>query len=186
MPGLVALHGSADLFAARLTTFFEEAAAAFAAGQRSRHYTHENEPDIHAMYLFLAAGRPDLTQAWVEWASSLFYSTARDGLPGNEDAGTLSAWYALSSLGLYPVTSTDIWLIGRPLFPRATLTVGGATLVIEAAQAGADHPYVQSVTFNGVPLAHPWLHHADLAAGGTLRFEMGARPGSWGTDFGSW
>jgi len=186
MLGLVALHGSPEVMAQRLSEFFEQAAIAFAAGQRSRYYTHENEPDLHAMYLFLAAGRPDLTQRWVEWASTLFYSTARDGLPGNEDAGTLSAWYVLSAIGLYPVTSTDIWLIGRPQFPRVTLSVAGGALVIEAPDAGPDRPYVQSVTFDGAPLEHPWIRHAALAAGGVLHFEMSNQPGDWGTDFGGW
>jgi putative alpha-1,2-mannosidase len=60
--GLVALHGSPEAFVEHLTTFFQLAKLAFDAGQRSKYYTHENEPDIHAMYLFLAAGRPDLTQ----------------------------------------------------------------------------------------------------------------------------
>src|SRR6185369_16933818 len=123
---------------------------------------HENEPDIHAMYLFLAAGRPDLTQKWVEWAQTQFYSPARDGLPGNEDAGALSAWYVLSAIGLYPVTSTDIWLIGRPEFPRASLAVAGGTLIIDAPDAGPARPYVHAVTWNGAPLEHPWMHHAQL------------------------
>ena len=186
LPGLVALHGSAETMVARLSRFFEEAAAAFAAGQRSKFYTHENEPDIHAMYLFLAAGRPDLTQRWVSWASTQFYSAARDGLPGNEDAGTLSAWYVLSAIGLYPVTSTDVWLIGRPQFPRVTLSMAGGPLVIEAPGASPERPYVHGVSLNGRPLAHPWLRHAELAGGGVLRFEMSDQPGSWGTSFGSW
>jgi len=181
MPGLVALHGSPELFVERLSSFFEQAAIAFSAGQRSRYYTHENEPDLHAMYLFLAAGRPDLTQRWVEWATTQFYSTARDGLPGNEDAGTLSAWYVLSALGLYPVTSTDLWLIGRPQFRRVTLAVAGGPLVIEAPDASPTRPYVRNVTLNGTPLPHPWIHHSALAAGGTLHFDMSDHPAPWGT-----
>jgi predicted alpha-1,2-mannosidase len=186
MHGLLALHGSPEALTSRLTTFFEEAKRSYEAGQGSHHYTHENEPDIHAMYLFLAAGRPDLTQRWVEWASTFFYGTGRDGLPGNEDAGTLSAWYALNAIGLYPVTSTSIWLIGRPQFPRATLTVAGGDLVIEAPGAQPGTPYVAGVTWNGAPLAHPWIDHAELARGGTLRFEMSDRPTTWGRDFGRW
>jgi predicted alpha-1,2-mannosidase len=142
--GFVALHGTPEIFAARLDEFFTAAEAALAAGQRSKHYTHENEPDIHAMYLFLAAGRPDLAQKWIRWAAQRFYAPARDGLPGNEDAGTLSAWYVLSAIGLFPVTSTDVWWIGRPAFPRTVLRVAGGDLVIEAPGAGVDKPYVQA------------------------------------------
>jgi putative alpha-1,2-mannosidase len=92
----------------------------------------------------------------------------------------------LSAIGLYPVTSTDVWLVGRPEFPHLVLTVAGGTLVVDAPDAGPTKPYVRSVTWNGVPLAHPWMHHADLAAGGVLRFEMSDTPGTWGTSFGSW
>jgi putative alpha-1,2-mannosidase len=184
MLGLAALHGTPATLTTHLTTFFEQAEVAFAAGKKSSYYTHENEPDIHSMYLFLAAGRPDLTQRWVDWASTRFYSTAHDGLPGNEDAGALSAWYVLSSLGLYPVTSTNIWLIGRPAFPHVELTVQGGTLILDAPNAAPGHFYIDNVTFNGVPLPHPWLKNEDLAKGGTLHFDMSDQPGIWGTDFG--
>jgi len=184
--GLRALHGSPAAFVDHLNQFFANAKIAYDSGQRSSYYTHENEPDIQAMYLFLAGGRPDLTQHWVDWASNQFYAPTRDGLPGNEDAGALSAWYVLSAMGLYPVSSTDIWLIGRPAFPKISLTVAGGTLVIDAPLAGPTRPYVASVTLNGVPLAHPWVRHADIAAGGILHFDMTDQPQSWGSDFGTW
>jgi predicted alpha-1,2-mannosidase len=185
MLGLRALHGSPDKLVAHLTTFFEEAEAAITNGQAQKWYIHGNEPDIHSMYLFLAGGRPDLTQKWVDWAARRFYSTARDGLPGNEDAGALSAWYVLSAIGLYPVTATSVWLVGRPQFPHTELTVGDKTVVIDAPGAGPGRFYVENVTWNGVALAHPWLQHADVAKGGTLKFQMSDQPGTWGTDFGS-
>jgi predicted alpha-1,2-mannosidase len=185
MAGLMKLHGSPTTLVNRLSTFFEEADKALAAGTARKFYTHENEPDVHAMYLFLQAGRPDLTQRWVEWASSKFYSTKRDGLPGNEDAGTLSAWYVLNAIGLYPVTATDIWLIGRPMFSKLQLRMKAAPLIIEAPNADPSRPYVKSVTFNGTPVAHAWLKHATIANGGVLRFEMSNKPEAWSKDFGT-
>jgi predicted alpha-1,2-mannosidase len=179
MAGLRTLHGSAQSLVTHLATFFEQAEA-----QPSKYYIHGNEPDIHSMYLFLAGGRPDLTQKWVDWAQKRFYSTARDGLPGNEDAGALSAWYVLSAIGLYPVTSTSVWLVGRPEFPHVELTVGDKTVIIDAPGAAPNAFYVKSVSWNGVPLEHPWMQHSDLAKGGTLHFEMSDQPGSWGTEFG--
>jgi predicted alpha-1,2-mannosidase len=185
MLGLQALHGSADAMTTHLTTFFTQAEVALAANQASQYYIQGNEPDIHSMYLFLAAGHPELAQKWIDWASTSFYSTAHDGLPGNEDAGALSAWYVLSSLGLYPVTATNVWLIGRPIFPRVELAVAQGTLVVEAPAASPSNIYVQNVTWNGAALAHPWITQDQIAKGGTLHFEMGAQPGSWGTTFGS-
>lgn len=183
--GLMALHGSAQALSDHLTTFFEGAAADFTAGRSTKYYTHVNEPDVHAMYLFLQAGRPDLAQKWVAWASSSFYTTARDGIAGNEDAGTLSAWYVLSSLGLYAIPSTDVWLIGRPAFPSVTLSVSGGTFVIDAPAADATHIYIKAATLNGVALTHPWVHQADIAKGGTLHFDMTDQPADWGKDYGA-
>src|SRR5262249_15537592 len=77
-------------------------------------------------------------------------------------------------------------LIGRPAFPRAELAVAGGTLVIDAPGARPDRPYVHGVTLDGVPLAHLWLHHGDLARGGVLHFDLGDQPGAWGTTFGAW
>ena len=191
MAGLVDVHGSAEVFADRLETFFED--SAFEQENQTEitmmaptlYYHHGNEPDIHAPYLFVAVGRPEATQQWVHWATETFYQDAPDGIAGNEDAGALSAWYVLSALGLYPAAASDLYLVGRPLFPVAEVAVEGGTLRIEAMGADADHPYVHAVTLDGVELPHPWLRHDQIVNGGTLVFTMGDEPGDWGTDFGT-
>ncbi|MBM3880630.1 MAG: glycoside hydrolase family 92 protein [Verrucomicrobia bacterium] len=74
--------------------------------------------DLHAAYLFNGAGRPDLTQKWVRWILEHKYANRYDGLEGNDDGGTLSAWYVLSALGLYPVAGSDLYQLGAPLFEQ--------------------------------------------------------------------
>lgn len=90
----------------------------------------------------------------------------------------MSAWYVLSALGFYAVDPVSAnYVIGSPLFDRAEIDVGGGrTLVVEARHNAPDRPYIQSVSWNGQPYRRTWLRHADLAAGGTLVFEMGATP----------
>jgi len=144
------------------------------------HYNHGNQPDIHAAYLFLASGRPDLTQEWVHWISDHFYSEDHDGLPGNDDGGTLSSWYVFSSLGIYPVPGADYYLVGRPLFPLVEIAMEDHVLTIEAPGAEEGYIYVQSVTLDDVPVEHPVIRHTDLAAASVLRFEMGPAPSTWG------
>lgn len=145
-----------------------------------RHYWHGNEPDIHASLLFLQAGRPDLAQEWIAWIRDTLYTTRPDGIPGNDDAGTLSAWYVFACLGFFPVPGTDLYLIGTPAFPRAEPDLPGGTLVIEAPRAGPERPYVAGVRLNGKPLAVPWFRHADIATGGALRFRLSPQPSEWG------
>jgi len=143
------------------------------------YYWHGNEPDIHAAYLFAAVGRPHLTQKWVRWIMDIHYGLGPHGLAGNDDAGTLSAWYVFSALGFFPWAGSDLYYVGTPAFERATLHLPGGDFLVEAT--GHDQgPYVQSVVLNGAPLDQPWFNHADLADGGTLSFVLGAEPSDWG------
>lgn len=141
-------------------------------------YAHGNEPSHHIAYLYAYAGQHHKTQARVRQILRTLYHARPDGLAGNEDCGQMSAWYVLSAMGLYAVDPVSgNYVIGSPLFDRVTLQVGeGRTLAIVAHGNGPDRPYIQSVTWNGTPYTRTWLRHADLAAGGTLEFRMGAQP----------
>jgi putative alpha-1,2-mannosidase len=106
------------------------------------------------------------------------YKPGPRGLSGNDDCGQISAWYILSSLGIYPVTpGVPRYALGAPQFDEASLTLpGGKTFVIRAAGASAGKIYVRSVRLNGVLVVHPWIEHKDLMAGGELVFEMSSVP----------
>ena len=141
-------------------------------GRPGSYYWHGNQPDIHAAYLFNDAGRPDLTQKWARWILDHKYGDGYDGLDGNDDAGTLSAWYIFSALGLYPVAGSDKYELGAPLFEKAEVKLKGKPLVIVAENYAPNHPYVSQVRLNDMPLDRTWLRHAELAAGGVLKFLM--------------
>ncbi len=144
------------------------------------YYWHGNEPDIHAAYLFAAAGRPHLTQKWVRWIMDVHYGLGPHGLAGNDDAGTLSAWYVFSALGFYPVAGSDRYHVGTPAFDRAVVHLPGGDLVVEATGLSSGH-YVQSVELDGVLLDVPSFTHADIAGGATLTFVLGPEPSGWGS-----
>jgi predicted alpha-1,2-mannosidase len=144
------------------------------------YYWHGNEPDIHAAYLFAAAGRPHLTQRWVRWIMETHYGLGPHGLPGNDDAGTLSAWYVFSALGFYPWPGSDRYYVGTPAFERAVVHLPDGDLVIEAGGLSEGH-YVQSVHLDGATLEVPWFSHDAVAGGATLTFELGAEPSTWGS-----
>ena len=71
-------------------------------------YAQGNEPSHHVAYLYDFAGRPDKRQARVEQILETLYTSAPDGLCGNDDCGQMSAWYVLSALGRYPVCPGDV------------------------------------------------------------------------------
>ena len=184
------LFGSRDAFLEALNGFFdpapaEEAAALAQATYELRylprtHYWPSNEPDIASPFLFARAGRPDLTAKWSDWARDTYFSAAPDGVPGNDDGGTLGSWFVLAAAGLFPVPGSDAWLIGSPLFPKLELKLPVGTFTIEAQGVSAENLYVQSANLNGAPLLRAELTQADLIAGGKLSLVMGPAASAWG------
>jgi predicted alpha-1,2-mannosidase len=146
-------------------------------------YAHGNEPSHHIAYLYDYAGAPWKTQQRLKQIMDSQYVPRPDGLAGNDDLGQMSAWYVFSALGFYPVTpASDEYAIGRPFVARATIHLtNGHDFTVSASPLDDAHPYVGSITLNGKPLSRTFLHHAEILAGGTLRFTMQATPNkSWG------
>ena len=183
VPGLVDLFDGPTKFEQALTEFFEEAAGLPDTFQYDPYYWHGNEPDQHAVYMFNLVGRPDLTAKWVRWIMDTKYSTEVDGIDGNDDGGTLSAWYIFSALGFFPMSPcSGQYQIGSPIFSRVELLVGDGAglLVVTAENVSKENIYVQSVKLNGESLEVPWFNHDDIVQGGTLEFIMGPEGSNWG------
>jgi len=175
-PGLISLFRNRDYFVSELNAFFAEATAKLGPWHPGPYYWQGNEPDIHAAYLFNVAGRPDLTQKWLRWILDHKYKDNFVGLDGNDDAGTLSAWYVFSALGLYPIAGTDIYQLGAPLFQKAEVKLAESLLLIVADNYSPEHIYVKRVCLNDQVLDRSWLQHAEIQNGGVLRFEMSEKP----------
>jgi predicted alpha-1,2-mannosidase len=187
--GLEKVMGGPAALVSNLETYFENSKTNYDAINWTEplsyggHPTYDwpgNEPSIHIPYIFALAGRPDLTQKWLPWLENEVYTAGADGIPGNDDAGTMSAWLIESMLGFYAIPGTDQYVIGAPAFTHAALTIQGGTFTIEAPQASAQNVYVQSVTLDGQALTTPIMHHSDFKAGGSLSFVMGPEPSTWG------
>ena len=143
-------------------------------------YAHGNEPSHHILYLYTMLGQPWKTADKVREVLSTLYHAAPDGLSGNEDVGQMSAWYILSSLGLYEVepASARYWF-GSPLFDKASLQVEGGIFNIVAENNSSENKYIQRVWLNGEPYTKAYIEHQDIINGGEIRFEMGNEPKTW-------
>jgi len=141
-------------------------------------YAHGNEPSHHVAWLYAYAGQPWKTQHRVRWLLDNMYDDKPDGEAGNDDCGQISAWYLLSSLGLYAVDPVSAnYVLGSPLVHRAEVELAdGKKLVVEAKGNSPENVYVQSVTWNGKPHDRNWISHAEIAAGGSLVFTLGPKP----------
>lgn len=139
-----------------------------------------NEPDMEAPYAYHFAGRPDRTAEVVRTVLASRFADGRGGLPGNDDSGALSSWFAWSALGLFPVAGQDVFLIGSPVFREASLLLERGCFTIRSMNGSARNIYVQDAELNGKPLDRTFLRWREIGAGGVLTLRMGAKPAGWG------
>lgn len=137
-----------------------------------------NEPSIEIPWEYDYAGAPYKTQDVVREIQQQIFTDAPAGIAGNDDLGTMSAWYVWSALGFYPETpGTADLALGSPVFPKAVVHLAsGKKLTIVGNGAAADAPYVQGLTVNGSSWSHAYLAPSVVSNGGTVTFTLGSTP----------
>lgn len=186
--GLVNLFGSEKKFVTKLDSLFVvegdlgENASPDISGLVGQ-YAHGNEPSHHVIYMYNYVGQPWKAAPLLRKMMNEMYFNEPDGLCGNEDVGQMSAWYILSTVGLYQVDpSGGRYIIGSPLFNRADLNVGnGKTFSVVARNNSDRNIYVQKAYLNGREYKKSYIDFADIKAGGKLELVMGSKPSKWGT-----
>ena len=141
-------------------------------------YAHGNEPSHHTAYLYNYTGKPWKSQEMVRQIMTTLYSSAPDGLCGNDDCGQMSAWYVLSALGFYPVTpGDDIYALGSPLFSSVAVNLeNGGKFTVNANGNSKENLYINSVTLNGNPYSKSYISHNDIISGSTFNINMSSSP----------
>jgi predicted alpha-1,2-mannosidase len=167
IPGLIHAMGGNRAFVARLDGLFA-----------ARLYEQGNEPSHHIAYLYDYAGAAWKTQSRVRDIMQNSYGSGPDGLPGNDDAGQMSAWYVLSAMGFYPVCpGRPIYAIGSPIFSKIVIhQPNGHNFTVNAAKASAENKYIQSILLNGSPYSKYEISHQDIVSGATLTFNLASKP----------
>ena len=184
--GLVTLYGSKEKLAERLDSLFaakneiEGAEASPDISGLIGQYAHGNEPSHHIIYFYTMAGQPWKAADKIDEVLRTLYFHDPNGLSGNEDVGQMSAWYILSSLGMYQVepAGARFWF-GKPSFAGAEVQVPGGSLKIRAEGLSGEARYIQSVTLNGKNHPYPYIEFNDIVKGGELVFRMGTEKTLW-------
>lgn len=179
-PGLIALNGGDAPFVERLTEFFAWSREEYDSlpddpeviGGNRLYYWHGNEPSLHTAYLFASAGRPDLACQTVRWVMDTHYNSSPDGLPGNDDVGTLSAWLVFSILGFYPNPGTDDYWLACPRVRSAEIQLAGGVLRIRVEGPLEGNVIPVGYRFDGEALDRPFLTWPMIRKGGELVVEM--------------
>jgi len=168
LPALVEKMGGRETFIRRLAHAF-----------RQGYINFGNEPAFMSPWLFARMGRPYLASYW---ANQLRGEYAGLDLPGDDDDGAMSSLYVFLTAGFFPVAGQDLYFLHGPRVPKVVFRQGnGKTFTVAGENVSAENLYVQRATLNGRTLDEPSIHHADVVAGGELKFVMGSRPSAWGT-----
>ena len=186
--GLIGLFGGEKPFLQKLDSLFVaegdlgEGASPDISGLIGQ-YAHGNEPSHHIIYMYNYAGQPWKAAPLLRKVFSEMYRDGFDGLSGNEDVGQMSAWYVLSSMGLYQVEPAGgRYIIGSPLFDSVEMNVGnGRTFKVTARNNSAENIYVQSAKLNGKKYTKSYVDFKDIVCGGELELVMGSQPSAFGT-----
>lgn len=128
-----------------------------------------NQPGFSIPYLYSAIGRREKTAYWVKEAMDRLFSSEARGFPGDEDNGSMAAWYIWGCMGLYPLCpGTPEYVLGaKPLFAKMTIRLtNGQALVIEPSQEKQGES--TAVRVNGTLWHGNTIHHSQLAAGARL------------------
>lgn len=178
LAGLIDTLGGAKVAEKRLDELFKRLDANyvepwFAAG---------NEPSFHIPWIYNWVGRPDKTQAIVNRILNEAYSSDIDGLPGNDDLGTMGAWYVFACIGLYPeIPGVGGFAINTPIFPSITLHLKNGDLCIRGGSE--KNIYIHGLKLNGKFYNGTWLDWESLENGAVLEYKTGNKPDlKWGKE----
>ncbi|WP_232792336.1 GH92 family glycosyl hydrolase [Actinacidiphila yeochonensis] len=172
--GLVTAMGGAQQVVPRLDSFFSQ----LNAGGNDPYDWAGNEIDTTAPWMYDYVGQPWKTQEVTRRFETELFTTAPDGLPGNDDNGALSSEYVWAALGMIPATpGTPTLALNSPLVKKAVISLGtGHKLTIDAPKAADNAPYVTGMTLNGRSYQALSLPADTATRGGALHVDLSTRP----------
>lgn len=131
-----------------------------------------NEPEFIIPYLYNYIGKHSKTVKTLYLCDEKF-GLDKEGLPGQDDSGAMSAWFVFRGLGFYPVAGQNLYLLGVPLFDKICFkTQRGNIFTIKRTNVAAENKYVKQILLDGKPLRKTWLTHNEILNANVLTFEM--------------
>lgn len=175
--GLIEIIGGKAVAEKRLDEFFTR----LDAGYNDAWFASGNEPSFHIPWIYNWVGAPYKAQEVINRVLNEQYSSKIDGLPGNDDLGTMGAWYVFACIGLYPeIPGIGGFTVNTPIFSSVKVHLKKGDIVIKGGSE--KNIYIKSMKLNGKPYDSTWIDWDQLNNGGTIDFATSAKPEvKWGT-----
>lgn len=176
LSGLIDLIGGPEEAERRLDAYFTR----LDAGYNDEWFASGNEPSFHIPWVYNWIGRPDKASEVIRRTLHEEYSSAADGLPGNDDLGAMGAWYVFACMGLYPmIPGIGGFTLSTPLFERIIIHLRHGDVFIRGGSE--ERPYIRRLRVNGSLCDRAWIDWETLDGGALLEYETSVRPGNWAT-----
>jgi len=175
--GLVDIIGGRTKTEERLDELFQRIDANYV----NDWFASGNEPSFQIPWVYNWVKRPDKCQKIVNRILNEQYSSKINGLPGNDDLGTMGAWYVFACLGLYPeIPGVGGFSVNTPIFNSVKVHLKKGDLIIKGGSE--KNIYIQSLKIDGKPYESTWIDWEDISGGATLEYTTAAKPNlQWGT-----
>lgn len=175
--GLVDIIGGKAEAEKRLNEFFNR----LDAGYNDAWFASGNEPSFHIPWVYNWIGRPYKAQEVIHRVLNEQYSSKIDGLPGNDDLGTMGAWYVFACIGLYPeIPGVGGFTVNTPIFSSVKVHLKKGDIVIKGGSE--KNIYIHSMRLNGKPYDSTWIDWDELSNGATIDYGTSSKPDTkWGT-----
>lgn len=174
--GLIETMGGRAAAEKRLDEFFVRLDASY----NDEWFASGNEPSFQIPWVYNWVGRPDKTSQTVNRILNEQYSSAPDGLPGNDDLGTMGSWYVFACTGLYPmIPGVGGFTLNTPIFPKVTIHLKYGDITITGGSE--KQIYTAGLKLDGKPYDSTWIDWDDLCTGAALEYTTTSKPGAnWG------
>lgn len=175
--GLIELIGGKAEAEKRLDDLFRRLDASY----NDQWFASGNEPSFQIPWIYNWVGRPDKCQKIINRVLNEQYSSKTDGLPGNDDLGTMGAWYIFACMGLYPeIPGVGGFSINSPIFSSIKIHLKNGDIIINGGSE--KNIYINGMKLNGKAYDSTWIDWDVISRGSTLDFITSNKPDrKWGT-----
>lgn len=176
LSGLIQIMGGKAKAEERLDELFTR----LDAGYSDAWFAAGNEPSFHIPWVYNWAGYPYKTQKVVNRILNEEYSSQTDGLPGNDDLGTMGAWYVFACIGLYPeIPGVGGFAINTPIFSNVKIHLKKGDIIMHGGSE--KNIYISSMKLNGKAFNKAWIDWNLLSNGAVIDYKTSSKPNkSWG------
>lgn len=174
--GLINIIGGKENAERRLDELFRRLDANYV----QEWYACGNEPSFHIPWVYDWTGRPDKASEVINRILNDHYSATPDGLPGNDDLGTMGAWYVFACMGMYPVIpGIGGFALNTPVFEEITIHLKNGDVTVTGGSE--TKIYTVGLEIDGREHAAAWIDWNEICDGARIEFTTSSRPsGSWG------